>query len=131
MKKEMLFSAVLLLSTVALAKTEEFNFDAVEAEQVESITYTIKVFKDDGYDKEAWADLVALGTQAAKRGQASETGEVSTDDVVKFTLQAIEKSYECADKEGIHGNLNISVGSKEDATKGCEGICGGDDSKDR
>ena len=74
---------------------------------------------------------MALGTQAAKRGQASETGEVSTDDVVKFTLQAIEKSYECADKEGIHGNLNISVGSKEDATKGCEGICGGDDSKDR
>jgi hypothetical protein len=135
MKKEMLFGVALLCSGIALAEVPELDFDAVDPDQVDAITYAFTVFRDETYDKASWADLVSLGTQVAKCTVVSKAGNISTDELVKSTLEACKQSYACTNKEGIHGEVNIWLNDEpldnEDATKGCDGICGGDDPKDR
>jgi len=140
MKKEMLFSVVLLLSTVALAEKEESVIDAEKAGTINTITYSFTVVRESAYDQEAWTKLVELVSQAIKCGIASEEGDLSNDELMDATLKSIKESYSYAGKEGIRGNFNVSMCGGlaadiwfgyDNPTKGCDGICGGDDPKDR
>lgn len=148
--KKMILGAALLLSGVACATTREFDVNSIEPQDVETVTYTFRVFKDENHDAEAWSELVDLGLQVAKRGSEIESNKEEINAMLYATLQAIEKSYSYAGREGIHGDLRIwfdngsldeeltedlSKGSdcaeESDCTKGCDGVCGGDDRKDK
>lgn len=152
MKKEMMFMCAALLSGVVCA---EEQLDSEKLEQlkndVRTITYTFSVSRGENCDEKAWSEAIEFAGRAAEVAIASENGEASNDEMIDATLRAVKESYEqCAGADGINGNLRIwiddrnledsnleeapetsdlRVEGEKDDTKGCDGVCGGDDDK--
>ena len=130
MKKEMVLGCALLLSNGMSAMGEEIDFDAIK-NNAKTITYTLTVSREDACDEAAWTKAIDVAAEAAKRGVAVEKGEGSSDEMVDATLKAMKETYECCGgADGIEGDLRIWFSDEEpveEATKGCDGICTGDD----
>ncbi|TET34280.1 hypothetical protein E3J61_03060 [Candidatus Dependentiae bacterium] len=124
MKKEIVFSAALLLSGAMYAE-QEVSLDDIKKE-ANTIVFTMTITRDAACDEEVWAKAIDITAEVAQRGDSS-----SSDEMVDATLQAMKETYQLAGENGIHGSLNIGIGDGAELTKGCDGICGGDDPKDR
>ena len=125
MKKEMLLSGALLLSSGVFAEQKEMSLEDIKKD-ANTIVYSLTITKDTKCDEDAWSKAIDITAELSLRGD-----EASDKDMVDATLKAMQEVYALTDAEGIHANLNVGVGDSEDFTKGCDGICGGDDPKDR
>lgn len=121
MKKELLYGGVLLLSG-ALYAEQAVNPDTLKKEAT-SVEYSLIIARDESCDEAAWNRIVDMATQATKRG------ETDSAEAVEEALKYMEESCTLAKKApGIYVTLLVDDG---ESIKGCEGVCGGDDHKDR
>ena len=126
MKKEILFSAALLLSGAMCAEQKEISLDDIKKE-ANTIVYSMTITRDEDCNEAAWSKAVDITAELAQRGDS-----ITNEEMIDATLKAMQEIYTLADAEGIHGNLNVGVGDSADFTRGCGGACeGGDDPKGR
>jgi len=125
MKKEIVFSAALLLSGAMYAEKEVVSLDDIK-KKANTIVFTMTITRDEVCDEAAWNKAIDITAEVAQRGDGS-----GGDEMVDATLQAMKETYKLAGENGINGSLNIGIGDGVELTKGCDGICGGDDPKDR
>ena len=123
MKRTILCGYALLISTALCAEQEMSVADMQK--KADTIEYSMIIMRDETYDDATWNRMVDIAAHVTQKRDTND------NEMFDAAIAAMKESFALAGAPGIHGIFHIEIGNDEALLKGCDGVCGGDDHKER